>query len=390
MWRVLFVDDDPQLLSGLKLSFWSKRREWSVFCSESGVQALELLEQRDFDAVVSDMRMPGMDGEALLGRVRAQYPELLRVVLSGQTERGMATRVVSIAHQFLAKPCDTSWLQERVGVALYHRARMQHPELLKYAGQLADLPVAAPVLEAISGELTKSSPDLDRVSEWVWHDSALAIKLLQVVGSAFFVAPRQGSDIREAVRVLGSENLRCLLEGSSVITEAWELELQELAVSTARLADSMASAFSVAPSAAKTLGLLSTLGARVCAHQNSTLHGEMIRTAEAERLSVSEVQQRELNTNHMLVAGCLAGLWGLDSALTEALFDLAPRQGALECGSDLALVAQLAGALIEEVSCAEPRYFVPPSLTQQRAQALAPLLDGWRREAANLLRRASA
>jgi DNA-binding NtrC family response regulator len=84
--KVLFVDDEPRILDGLRRSLRAKRGEWDMSFAPGGEPALEVLAGAPHDVIVSDMRMPGMDGAELLTRVSTLYPEVARVVLSGQAE----------------------------------------------------------------------------------------------------------------------------------------------------------------------------------------------------------------------------------------------------------------------------------------------------------------
>jgi YesN/AraC family two-component response regulator len=75
-------------------------------CASGGPSALELVEHRKVDAVMSDMRMPGMQGDALLERVQALQPKALRIILSGQLDMANAAESVGSAHHYMSKPCD--------------------------------------------------------------------------------------------------------------------------------------------------------------------------------------------------------------------------------------------------------------------------------------------
>ena len=114
MKRILFVDDEPMILAGLQNLLRKQRSKWEMFFVENGQAALDMLEKSAFDVIVSDMRMPKMDGAALLKQVQSKYPNVVRIVLSGHAELETALKSVSIAHQFLNKPCDASTLQSVV------------------------------------------------------------------------------------------------------------------------------------------------------------------------------------------------------------------------------------------------------------------------------------
>jgi DNA-binding NarL/FixJ family response regulator len=109
--RVLFVDDEDHILAGLRDLFRKHRRVWRMAFVSGGEAALNELGGAPFDVIVSDMRMPGMDGAALLERVKNNHPTVARIVLSGHAEAEAIERVMPVANQFLPKPCDGETLR---------------------------------------------------------------------------------------------------------------------------------------------------------------------------------------------------------------------------------------------------------------------------------------
>ena len=114
MIRVLFVDDEAFILSGLQRMLRPLRHEWAMTFALGGLEALNALAQSEVDVIVTDMRMPGMSGAQLLAEVRAQYPHVARIVLSGQSDREHLQHLADIPHEYLSKPCDTEALKEAV------------------------------------------------------------------------------------------------------------------------------------------------------------------------------------------------------------------------------------------------------------------------------------
>ncbi|HEY2732895.1 MAG TPA: response regulator, partial [Polyangiales bacterium] len=121
MIRALFVDDEPAILEGLENRLRRLRSRWKMSFVSSAEAALAKLAVEPFDVVVSDMRMPGMDGAELLERVRANHPGIVRIVLSGQTNNEPMLVSLPVAHQVLSKPCDSQLLE-----AAIERARALH------------------------------------------------------------------------------------------------------------------------------------------------------------------------------------------------------------------------------------------------------------------------
>ena len=84
--RILFVDDEPNILSALKRFTRPKREEWDMDFVPGGAEAIEAISERSYDVVVSDMRMPGVSGATLLEWISQNMPGIVRLVLSGEAK----------------------------------------------------------------------------------------------------------------------------------------------------------------------------------------------------------------------------------------------------------------------------------------------------------------
>ena len=118
MKSILFIDDEPLVLQGLALLLRRERNAWKMVFVQSGEAAVAALEREHFDAVVSDMRMPGMDGAQLLEHVSTRYPSIIRFLLTGQADASMLARAQQVTHHFLSKPCNAAELRESLRGAL--------------------------------------------------------------------------------------------------------------------------------------------------------------------------------------------------------------------------------------------------------------------------------
>ena len=124
---VLCVDDEPRVVDGLALHL---RRDYQVLTAGGGHSALELLKEKGAPAViVSDMRMPGMDGAVLLKHVKHLYPETTRILLTGETGRDAAISAVNEGQifRFLTKPCPPEQLRSAIDAGVMHH-RLQRAE----------------------------------------------------------------------------------------------------------------------------------------------------------------------------------------------------------------------------------------------------------------------
>lgn len=119
--KVLFVDDELAILKSVKRM--SRQEPWDVKLAESGEQALKLIQEHDFDVIVSDMRMPKMDGAALLKRSYEISPQSIRIILSGYSDAKALQEALNEAHifKYLTKPWTNDGLRSVIEEAWQQR-----------------------------------------------------------------------------------------------------------------------------------------------------------------------------------------------------------------------------------------------------------------------------
>jgi DNA-binding NtrC family response regulator len=127
--RILFVDDDPFVLAALRRLLRVHHDKWDVEFTDSGQLALERMEEQSFDVIVSDMRMPGMNGAELLAEVKRHHPQTVRIILSGQSDEDARSQAVCSAHQYLSKPCDPEVLKSTITQACLLREGAEAKQL---------------------------------------------------------------------------------------------------------------------------------------------------------------------------------------------------------------------------------------------------------------------
>jgi HD-like signal output (HDOD) protein len=215
--RVLFVDDDPNVLSGLRRMLRSENGQWSTSFATSAIEALALFAESPFDVVMTDMRMPGMDGADLLMQIRDLNPATVRIVLSGQTDRASAAKAASVAHQYLSKPTDAETLKNAVSRARELERRLGEPRLRAAIGGLERLPSPSMTVRCLNSAVADPASDVETIVKIVEPDLGISSRLLQLVNSAFFALPREVTSLREAVSYLGLENVRALATSADVV-----------------------------------------------------------------------------------------------------------------------------------------------------------------------------
>ena len=210
MKRLLFVDDDPMVLDGLRRALHGMRESWEMNFVDSAAAALQALQKEPYDAVISDMRMPLMDGAQLLEQIKQGYPDMVRMILSGQSSREAVYRSIAPAHQFLSKPCDPRELTARLGQAFAMRDLLANQALKTVISRLRSIPSMPALYDDIIAVLRSESPSLDQIARIISKDVGMAAKMLQLANSAFVGASGRVSSLVQALSLIGTETVRTL------------------------------------------------------------------------------------------------------------------------------------------------------------------------------------
>jgi HD-like signal output (HDOD) protein/ActR/RegA family two-component response regulator len=345
--HLLLVDDDPAILAGLQRVLRRWHNDWQVAIASSATEALERCESQPFAVVVTDMRMPGMDGGQLLHEIRRRQPETIRMVLSGEATPEAAMRAVSCAHQFLAKPCDATTLHRTLVEVCAVGELIADPDLRALVNSLGALPTTPAVYTALTELLERPNTDITDVAAVVSKDVAMSAKVLQLVNSAFFGLSRPATGINEAVAYLGVGVIQALALSAALASvaspavpvpgfdpEALQERAQAVALTARRLAPAELR------DAAFTAGLLAESGQLVLACTRPDDFAFDLADAEAEGRALAELQRERRGFDYGQVGAYLLGLWGIPLSIVYAV-----AHPSIEEDSEHALPALVAAAV---------------------------------------------
>jgi len=358
--RILFVDDEPAILAALQNLLRRRRRVWDMRFAPGGHEALAMLRAEAFDVVVSDLRMPGIDGAALLAEVRGLQPWAIRIVLSGHAERATLMRAVAVAHQLISKPCEVDHLVQVIERACSIQRAVPSREMAALAGPVGGLPVAPGVMRELERLLASPRANARDVACVVARDPALTAKVLQLANSAFFGEAHQVASVATAVSYLGIEALAELVRTPGVFDTTGGIEIplgssvdamQAHALETALVARALAPADK--RDLAFTAGLLHDIGRIVLGARTPDKLMAITQTAHATGQPVYTVERATLGTTHADVGAHLLAMWGIPLAIVEAVA-CHHEPGRFEGeGADIGAIVNAAELLIDEVTGAE-------------------------------------
>jgi len=357
--NVMFVDDDPSILQGLRRMLRPLRSEWNMLFAEGGRQAMELLAKQPIEVVVSDMRMPGVDGAALLEHVKTLYPHAVRIILSGESSKATSLRSVGLAHQFLFKPCEPKVLQEAVDRAYTLRRLLQCDELRRIVAQTESLPSPPALYLEILDELKNANASTKRVGEIIARDPSMSAKVLHMVNSSFFGISNKVSSPIHATALLGVETIKQLVLALHAFSQLNAERAAEFGVDrlwnrsfqTANLAQRIARAEKLDPAGiddALAAGMLHDVGTIILIRHFPVEYGMVIECAKEQFTEVWKVERGFFAASHAEIGAYLLGLWGLPDTIVEtAAYHHEPSKSGITTFRPLAAV-HLAGALIDE------------------------------------------
>ncbi|MFN3258060.1 MAG: HDOD domain-containing protein [Ilumatobacter sp.] len=222
---IVFVDDDPVVLQSLRRSTRRFRHVWDVHVAEGAAAALELFDRLgNIDIVITDMRMPGMDGAELLAEIRERSPHTARIVLSGQAGRDAALRAVGPAQQFLSKPVEIDALAQVVNDIRNRSRGGLYDPIRTLIGQTDRLPSPPTIFKQILDMVDSGRWTINGVAEVLSADVALTAEVLKLVNSAFFGYFGDVKSVERAVSLLGVDLVRTVVLGNTLYQPASDLE----------------------------------------------------------------------------------------------------------------------------------------------------------------------
>ncbi len=328
MKKILFVDDEPKLLEGLQRMLRSMRRQWDMTFVTSGSDALAALENQPFHILVTDMRMPGMDGSELLETVKELHPQIVRIVLSGHTDKEMILKSVGPAHQYLSKPCGVEMLKATLARACSLSEILSDKGLVQVVSGIESLPSIPSLYSEVIQEINSPEGSLNRVGEIIARDSGMSAKILQMVSSSFFGLPTHVSNPVRACQLLGLETIKALVLSVGIFSQFSKSRdfsvdsLWEHSMATALLAREIAAKEDMGQESiddAFMAGLLHDVGKLILMDKTPEEFLEIRELIDSSSCGALEAEQRVLGTTHAQVGAYLLGIWGLPESIVEAV-----------------------------------------------------------------------
>lgn len=337
--RILFVDDEPNVLQGMKRMLRSLREDWDLNFANSGAEALELMKLNPVDVLVTDMKMPSMTGADLVNETLQQHPKTIRIILSGYSDQDLILQSICATHQFLAKPCDPPALLAALERAKNTEKLLSDPSLCELLGKMKQVPSIPQLYKDIHEQLKDKNASIQTIGAIIAQDIGMTASILKLVNSAFFGLPQKISHPTEAVNYLGLEIIRSLVLVHNFFEDFKEPSLQPFVDSLWQHSFKTAEdAYKLAKleqcdtqiqEQAYSSGLLHDIGRLILTYNFPEAYQQILKTLQDENITITEAEKNIIGASHTEIGSYLIGLWGLPLSIVESIsFHHSPEQSA--------------------------------------------------------------
>ena len=327
---ILFVDDDANVLRGLRRMLRSQRDNWEMTFAESGAAALEEMEKRAYDVVVTDMRMPEMDGAELLSIVRKRFPASVRIILSGYAAEESVLRTVGPAHRYLTKPCPHTALIETITRALGLRKYLANEQMREFVASLHSLPTPPEIMTELLQELRSKSATTNSIAEILSRDVAMTVKTMKLVNSSFFALPSRVADLNQAVRLLGVDTIRALALIAGIYSQfsgdertaktIWRLGERSMGIGVVAKAIAEKEHLDLQQiQEVLSAGVLSHVGILVLIANFPDEFDNAMDMVDRGKLQIFQAERTVFGASHAELGAYLLGLWGFVDTIIEGV-----------------------------------------------------------------------
>jgi len=322
---ILFVDDEHQILKAINRMFIDT--EYRIFLAESGEEALKVLKQEEIDMIISDIRMPNMDGYQLLKKVKEKHPLVLRIILSGYAQENLVLKALqnNLAKLYLLKPWDNRKFIEVINQIFEVEAIIKNDTVLAVINNLDEIPTIPALYNRLCSLIDKDA-DIKAITGVIEEDPAVTSKILHIANSAFYGA-KTGS-IQQAILYLGLANIKSIVLSTSVFNS---LKLNSLLFDKSLLwnhsciCNKMVSLFykellgNNLPDTYMSAGLLHDIGKIVLINNFTDKYRNVLEIMNDHRGTyITEAEKKIMGISHQEIGGYLLNWWELPLPIVEA------------------------------------------------------------------------
>lgn len=322
--RILLVDGDEAFLQQIRRVFWKRHRAWEVLLAPSGALALELLARDPVDILMTETRLPDMDGAELLHRVRELQPGTVRIALASDGVAAWAEREEGDLHRLFPKPLEADFLMGVVDSLSIEDDETNARAVRAFVGGLGRIPSLPALYSELVALLQREDTGLADVAQLIRRDLGMASQVLKLANSVYCASNRPVTEIGQAVAMLGVDSLRSLVLFRGIISsfdsprpQGLDLEKLwfhsfEVATGVRKLA--VLEGATGQADVAFSVGLLHDVGLVVLTMDPAGRYKALLQQAMTSRIPLAVLEHDTYGVDHAQIGAHLLNLWGLPPA----------------------------------------------------------------------------
>jgi HD-like signal output (HDOD) protein len=330
--NILIIDDEPAILRSIRRMLRSELGKHQLDLVDDPYKATELIKNKYYDLVISDMRMPGKDGCQVLAEVARYSPQSIRAILSGYSDKKQSVKAAEHAHLYLVKPFKQSTITDLLRRADALNSMPLSDHLRAALGKLNALAPVPKLFLTLTDTLNNPqdrSTSKD-IADILMQDMAMAAKVLQLTNSAFFGGSSPIQDLHKAVTLLGTEIIKGLVLHQHLFElsedqpglQQWREQLMLKNQRTAQLSR-LIGVHQKAPreqlESIALAGLLQDIGRLALIQQpGASVYADQLCT-ELTGLSLCQKEEQLFGTHHGWTGAYLLKLWGFLDPVVDAV-----------------------------------------------------------------------
>lgn len=325
MKTILAVDDNVLILKSLRRLF--ARTDYEIVIFENPLSALEHMDNHEVNVVISDMRMPIMDGYEFLTEVKRRHPGIFRIVLSGYTDEKVVMEALkhNIAKLYISKPWNDVELINRIDQIFETENQLNLESVRLVIQNLDELPsLKSSYMRILS--LIDGDKEMQEIAEAIEADPPLTMKLLHVANSAFF-GLKTGS-VKHAAAFFGLKHIRNLVLSTAIIDQTGAFNTSNMyvkamwnhALVTNQILQMIYERFlnKKISNESYSAGLLHNIGVATMFQVFGTAYSELLQRMNQGGRYIIKEEQESFHVTHQEVGAYLIRWWDLPFPLVEA------------------------------------------------------------------------
>ncbi|MGL1903610.1 MAG: response regulator [Fibrobacterales bacterium] len=329
--RIIFVDDEKNIIDGMKRMLYPMRKEWEMIFTTSGQKALDYMAEHPVNVIISDMRMPEMDGSELLNTVKERHPQTARYILSGYSDKEMILKTIDSADQFLSKPCNPNLIKRVIRKVLDNEHTKNKQRAIEYISQIEKLPTLPTVYAQLSRIMEDPECSAKVIASVIQQDVAISAKIMQLVNSTFFGLQNEVNDLTQAVTYLGFDVVKAVIVSVGTFNQYTEEEMKTFNVDMLYKHATRCSCLCKEILATQTddtdllenaliTGLLHDIGILVLVKNEPQKYATVFEASGSKMDTLIQSEKMIMGITHAEVGGVLLEQWGFSEPIVNAVY----------------------------------------------------------------------